>query len=533
MKSAIVFNGRFAGLAALMLPVLLFVFLTGSVSANNITVSNVTYLSASDEVQFDLTWENSWRNTASAGSTQNFDGAWVFVKYRHACADDSLNASEYRHMWLNTTASTHTVPVGDSLRVGTTTISATARGMGVFIYRATDGSGTFTASGVKLKWDKAAQGAVGTDWDIRVFAIEMVYIPAAAFYLGDGGGSNYQFYAYPTTTSPYKVTAENAALNVGTTSGYLYCGTVTIGSGNLPAGYPKGYGPFWIMKYEVTQLQYVDFLNSLNRSQQASYVVTSGLGAGNMTATNVYVMSNSSTIQYRNGIRCPSTFHSTKPITFFCDQNGNGIGNEADDGMMIACNYIGYSSYYLLRWLDWAALRPMSELEFEKVCRGSDAVYGGLISNETPWSLTGSIAGNYTYVTNMTNMGRANETPSTTGIGLVHAGNTTVNGPRRVGSTFTLSTDRIYAGAAYYGAADMGGNVMEYVNKAYAANAFVRTDLGDGTMATSYPSNWTSYPAFRGGDYAESITYCAISDRYYVQNYTSATNYYSGGRGAR
>jgi formylglycine-generating enzyme required for sulfatase activity len=133
----------------------------------------------------------------------------------------------------------------------------------------------------------------------------------------------------------------------------------------------------------------------------------------------------------------------------------------------------------------------------------------------------------------MTNLGRANETPTITGIGLVHANNTTVNGPRRVGSTFTGSTDRIYAGASYYGVADLGGNLWEYSNKPYAANAFLRTDYGDGTMVTTYPAIWVTYPGFRGGSYAESIQYCGISDRTYVYNYSSSTNFYTGGRGVR
>ena len=48
--------------------------------ANNITTSNVTINTQSTAnktcvVQFDISWQNSWRNP------MNYDAAWVFVKY--------------------------------------------------------------------------------------------------------------------------------------------------------------------------------------------------------------------------------------------------------------------------------------------------------------------------------------------------------------------------------------------------------------------------------------------------------------------
>lgn len=51
--------------------------------ANNITVSNITLENLNTpnwvQVEFDLSWENSWR--LSAGPS-NWDAAWVFMKYR-------------------------------------------------------------------------------------------------------------------------------------------------------------------------------------------------------------------------------------------------------------------------------------------------------------------------------------------------------------------------------------------------------------------------------------------------------------------
>ncbi len=39
---------------------------------------------------------------------------------------------------------------------------------------------------------------------------------------------------------------------------------------SLPAAFPKGYAAFYIMKYEISQEQYVGFLNKLTQTQQTA-----------------------------------------------------------------------------------------------------------------------------------------------------------------------------------------------------------------------------------------------------------------------
>ncbi|MBE0638761.1 MAG: hypothetical protein IH598_09595 [Bacteroidales bacterium] len=76
--------------------------LLGGLSANNIKITNVlvtgqnttagvNHASNYSLVQFDLTWENSWRTSSEPN---NWEAAWVFVKYR-------VGSGEWQHAWLN------------------------------------------------------------------------------------------------------------------------------------------------------------------------------------------------------------------------------------------------------------------------------------------------------------------------------------------------------------------------------------------------------------------------------------------------
>src|SRR5690606_24176362 len=104
-----------------------FLIVATTVKANNVSVSNLQYLPATQELQFDISWDNSWRNTGTTGSTENYDGVWVFAKYRDACAKDSVfpSASSYKPMWFSATG--HTIPTGATGELGATNIGGTNR----------------------------------------------------------------------------------------------------------------------------------------------------------------------------------------------------------------------------------------------------------------------------------------------------------------------------------------------------------------------------------------------------------------------
>ena len=62
--------------------------LTGSVRANDLAVRHVTLREGvtgkHGKVEFDLRWDNSWRNDLSGAGKEapfNYDAAWIFVKF--------------------------------------------------------------------------------------------------------------------------------------------------------------------------------------------------------------------------------------------------------------------------------------------------------------------------------------------------------------------------------------------------------------------------------------------------------------------
>lgn len=493
--------------------------LTGYVYSNNVTVSNIsiTDQNTTDKyvmVKFDITWDNSWR--VSTGPA-NWDAAWVFVKFR-------VGSGEWSHALLNDAG--HTAPSGSTitngfLYPGTAFDDTTNPGIGVLIYRDSDGSGTFSLTNVKLRWNYGVNGV--DDYatvSIQVHAIEMVYVTQSSFYVGDGTTSGpVQTLSAHNTTSPFQITGEGALTLGGTTPGNLgnrnNTGAVYPDDFNdattktLPAEFPKGYNAFYCMKYELTQQGYVDFLNTLNRTQQNTRTATD-LSVGITSVTNRYVMSNTATMSFRNGIRCDATIDANAPITFYNDFNGNGIGNESGDGQKIAGNWLSWAD--VRAYLDWCGLRPMTELEYEKACRGPNTA----VANEYAWGTTSK-----TNHSGLSNSGLSTETASN---GTANCANTTVISlryPLRVGSFAKSSSTRTQAGATYYGIMDMTGNLWErHVTIGNATGRLFTGIHGNGMLNSSGDADVLYWPGTdaigsgqRGGDFRLNTTWLRLSDR--------------------
>ncbi len=140
-------------------------------------------------IEFDISWENSWRNRI------NWDAAWSFAKYR-----PSGGSSAWRHATLSTFAADHQAPNG--------TVTPSSDGKGIFLYRATEGQGTISWQSVRLVWNSALDGlAANTPVDVQVFGVEMVYIPEGRFLAGDDVSPG-RFHAGGNDAAPYEVTAD-------------------------------------------------------------------------------------------------------------------------------------------------------------------------------------------------------------------------------------------------------------------------------------------------------------------------------------
>jgi formylglycine-generating enzyme required for sulfatase activity len=513
---------------------LAFVTLSVPSHANNITVSapqlvNNNSIEGYVNVRFNLSWENSWR-TSSPPS--NWDAAWIFIKYKdasgvwhHACL-----GSETDHVpGIGTSASL----VNGLLTPGAPYDAANNWGVGVFVYRSGDGSGAFSSDGVELRWNYSQNSITyGEITTVKVCAIEMVWIPEGAFYVGSGGTETVHF-KDGNTNNPFLVSSEDA-LNMSSTIGHLWA-TSAIETATLPLAFPKGYSGFYMMKDLVSQGQYVDFLNCLTRVQQNNRTAAD-LSAGITYVAHRYVMADSVNSSIRQFICCDSVIDGYSPITFYCDANGNGIGNEDDDGQWVACNFLSWSDQ--AAYLDWCGLRPMTELEYEKAGRGTAMP----VPNEFAWGTTSStpIWGN------LSNAGMIDETGPGNVVSfdydLYNVGNTSVWGPARVGITATPGNTRTESGAGYYGVLDLTGNLGNRVISVSIAPGRAFTGvLGNGTLSpggNADVENWPTVEGFcyRGGDYdvymgdLEPLSdriYADLSPPYYLHDL------WTGARGVR
>jgi formylglycine-generating enzyme required for sulfatase activity len=225
--------------------------------------------------------------------------------------------------------------------------------------------------------------------------------------------------------------------------------------------------------------------------------------------------------------------------------DADGTYNESDDGEWLACNF--------LRWidgcayLDWAGLRPMTELEFEKVCRGGQDP----VSDEYAWG-TQTIASS---VYSFSNLGAANEDISANYSTI--AGNaiyTTTGSGSAIGSLRTgifagnaSNVNRITAGATFYGVMEMSGNQWERIVTIGNADGRVFTGVhGNGRLSANGYANQANWPGltsgevtgasgsgFRGGAWNTASALLEVSDRSNAVYLNASSQSSYGFRGVR
>ena len=456
-----------------------FTLVSSTAYCNNIQVENVSLEDqvAADHyvfIEFDISWDNSWR---TATVPNNWDAAWIFCKYRIA-------GGTWQHSTLHSGG--HIAPAGS-------TIDAASDSTGIFIYRESDGNGTNNWDNVRLRWDYGSNG-VNDDasLEVKVFAIEMVYVTEGSFYLGDSTSAD-RFFQGNNNKSFYQVTSENEITVLGSGTNLWAMGV--IGAGTIPAEYPKGYQAFYVMKYEVSQEQYIEFLNTLTRIQQNA-VTASTLSDTNIA--KVYVLSNQSFVSYRNGVRCDALQPDTvSPIYMYANGNGDANGNDSLDCQNVVCSYVGWRE--TAAYLDWSALRPMTELEFEKACRGPNYPVGG----EFAWG--NSLINEVPFIPY--NVGKDDEyfydLPVNTGNCLYALSRPTSLYHVKCGvfAASSVNHTRMETGATYYGIMEMSGSTRELLVSAYGLAGRSYTGLhGDGNLLPSGYADTDYWPGINGNN---------------------------------
>ncbi len=483
---------------------LIVVLLTGLSSiANNVQITNVSIVNngvGNIQVKFDVSWDNSWRVNVGPN---NYDGVWVFFKYKTATGN-------WTHLTM--TGSNNVVPVGVDVHQPNDFQKA-----GAIIYREVTnmGIGSISVSNIRL-------GVLNTlpyDVEIRAFAVEMVYIPAPPTrqFIGDGDGTTESTNAFhysdniATNQNVVKTLVDinsfdDAELD---TDGIYFYFNDTIQLTN-PLGTLDPFPTMkalWCMKYEITLGAYRDFLNTLTYDQQANRTI---FLPNNATGTGALVSGGSN----RNyiEIKTPGVANTTAAV-YGCDGDGDNIYDEATDGEWVACGYLTWPD--VAAFLDWSGLAPMSEIQFERICRGtSSAGSNAAVLGQYAWG-TNTIT-NFVYT--LAGINTANESVSNASPTLGNAtyGFTASGGPVRSGIFATGVSNRITSGASFYGVMDMSGNVEEYVitvgNVAGRSVLFIPN--GNGALSVNGHAQLSSggagyWPGMEGNNVGSTDNTCA------------------------
>ena len=510
--------------------------------ANNLRISNLTLEDRGSSqtslgnyyatAQFDISWDNSWRNET------NYDGTWIFFKIYNTASGFFFDAMlDYATGGDGTTRrdidpERSSYGTNGNLQIEVPVDSGRDPD-GFFIYRKSNGSGTIQSSKVRVPV-RISSSLQAVDIILYAYAIEMVYIPTAAFYAGDTTSAA-AFKQGSSDSDPWYLDSDSTLRTANTASNSFYYswtgasdefsdGTVFT----IPVSYPLGYSDFWIMKYELTEGQYVDFFNTLGSTAKTNRNITSASGK------------NSTSVVFRN--------------TFTTDGGSPPISSTIrTDRAMSYISWVDLSAY-----LDWAKLRPMSEFEYEKAARGplspvaGEYAWGSTTLNRGFTFSTSPEDGTETFTDTNANAVYNNTTFS---LGDDFLGSAYARGPVRSGIFATNGSSRTAAGAGYYGVMDLTGNVNErVVGVGNTTVLYYWPTNGDGDLDESgsgyalelgwigldYPNgsngviNTPDGVGLKGGGWSELTTSnMRVSDRGYTMSADSSRGSAFGGRGVR
>lgn len=279
-------------------------------------------------------------------------------------------------------------------------------------------------------------------------------------------------------------------------------------SSTLPSTYPNGYNAFYVMKYEMSQDQYRGFLGMLTPSQQQQRTLGASLDALDPLDNRYVFGSDPTQPNFRNGIVVSSRSDQGDTVAFACDLNReNGVAADGD-GQALACNYL--TPLDMLSYAAWVGLRPLSELEYERISR---APYPYVPSvRECAWGGVDAIP-----PSGLMDGGKINERFSTGNINF----NKRLPGPSRVGIFALEGNSQSASGSSFWGVHDLSGNLSElYYNVSSTGRTFNATRHGNSvheSLSTLDVWGWdTTSSSFglRGGNFLSTMDIeLAVSDR--------------------
>lgn len=500
-------------------------FFTGE---NYLSINNISAL-PNNRITFTLKWDASWR------IGDQYDAAWIFIK-----AKDQKGI--WNHLKLVPNSSKLEANTSSDMAKASMKISPDRIGMMVYRKNNSQGNNNWTIS---VEIEDANKIEI---IDLKVLGLEMVHIETGSFELGTvkslrdrrevltqgAGGAPYDpFFTFNEKSrdffgGPYKVNSENP-IEIGKKDGNLFWidanipGTNTFSGnpkGNLESKYPKGYQGFYQMKYELSQQEYCDFLNTLTTEQQRVRDISK------------VVEFDKPISEYRNAIVLSKGIYQT---------------NRPNR----PCNFISWLDGQA--FADWAGLRHMTELEFEKSSRGSKpAVYREYVWGVNEIKKPKNMVYSSTFFKG--NTLAISEGGSETTNGNIHAsmfsyknfidvctpqgnfydpdcvgcrsfeGGDGGRGPVRKG-IFGMNTkgNRISSGATFYGAMEMGGNLQEpVVTVGHPSGRKFQGSHGDGMLSENgFSTNLDWQPinkeyafAGRGGCWKFHENHARTADRF-------------------
>jgi formylglycine-generating enzyme required for sulfatase activity len=165
----------------------------------------------------------------------------------------------------------------------------------------------------------------------------------------------------------------------------------------------------------------------------------------------------------------------------------------------------------------------MTELEFEKACRGPLAA----VSGEYAWGTATVASSAYTLSdAGASNEGIATNYSTTAGNAMYTTTKGTIGGPVRVGifAANGSNSGRLSAGASYWGIMELSGNLWERPVTIGNAEGRAFTGMhGDGLLTINGAADAATWPGedavgagMRGGPWVSTIRAMQVSDRNYA-----------------